>query len=168
MSDKLFLAQSAGAGLQAIGTLAAGGNARAAYEFQAKQLEQQERQALAAASHNVANQSRETDLLLSSARAAAAKSGGGPAYDVLGDLAEEGEYRSLMALYEGQEAARGAGLQADAARFSGRQAMRDARFGTLATIGSMAPTLYEKYRSGGAGGAGAPAHRSPMRPMPRG
>lgn len=147
MSDKLLLAQGAGAGLQAIGTLASGASARAGYGFQADQLRQQRTQAIAGASHNVANQTRENDLILSAARAAAAKSGGGPSYDVMGQLAEEGSYRALMALYEGQEAARGIGLQADAAEYSGRMAQRDARWGALSTLGGAGFSLYDKYRN---------------------
>lgn len=112
--------QTVGTVLSMGGSLVAGSAAAANADFQAQQLEQKADLELATATRKAAEEDRQKELVISRARAVGAKSGGGVDYTLLGDLEEEGTYRTLVANWEGEEAARGLRAQAAATRTGGK------------------------------------------------
>ncbi len=145
---------------------AAGSNARAAADYEAAQLEQNAGQAQAAAQREAAIERRKTALLISRGLAVAA-AGGGATTDptvsrLLEDIAGEGDYRSSVAIYQGEEKARLQKMQAEARRMEGANAegmgesrasaYRMAGFGAALQGGA---SLYTKYGAGGPKKAGA-------------
>jgi len=59
--------------------------------------------------------------MMSRARAVGAASGGGIDIPLMGLIEEDGELRRLSALWQGEEAAKGRSMQAQAARYDGAQ-----------------------------------------------
>lgn len=146
MGEKLLEhANLAGTGLEAAGTIAGGFASDRAARYQARQLRQKAKQAEATGSREAESVGKETDRIAGNARAAAAANGGGPALDVIGGIAKEGEYRRLMALYDGDDAAAGLRDQAAGVKYSGKQRKSASFLRAGGTILSAAPSLYEKY-----------------------
>jgi hypothetical protein len=125
--------------LSGIGQISAANNQAAALEYQAESDRIQAQQEKASAEREAAEERRQGRLLMSRARAVGATSGGGMDYDILGDLGSETEYRSLMALWGGEERARGRRESAAARTLeakSVRSAGKIAGFGTILTGGA--------------------------------
>lgn len=157
----------AGLGLGVMGQMQAGQAAKAqgkaqqqATDYQAQQAVVQAGQERAAAQRRAIAQRRATDRVQSNLQARAAASGGGAldpsVIDISGDIAQEGEYRALSALYEGEDRARGLENSASLRRYEGsasRAAGNTAAdiYGTraLGTALSGASTLFAKYGGGG-------------------
>ncbi|MEM6826065.1 MAG: hypothetical protein AAF566_13235 [Pseudomonadota bacterium] len=112
----------AGTAASVSGAISAGNAAKAESEFQAKQLEQKGKAELASASYGIAEQRRQTDLIQSSAQAAGAASGGGLDFEISSAIEDEGTYREMLGLAEGQDAVLAYTNAAAAARTSGRSA----------------------------------------------
>lgn len=157
----------AGLGMSVMGSMQAASAAKAQGEAQKNALDYQAQQARinagqerAAAQRRAIAQRRKTDIVQSNLQARAAASGGGAldpsVIDISGDIAQEGEYRALSALYEGEERARGLETMANLRQFEGDAAMAAGRnvagiyrgraIGT-ALSGSM--DLFSKYGGGG-------------------
>jgi len=138
----------------------AGSSARAAADYEAAQLEQNAGQAQAAAQREATIERRKTALLISRGLAVAA-AGGGATTDptvsrLLEDIAAEGDYRSGVAIYQGEEKARLQRLQAEGRRMEGANAegMGESRASAyrMAGFGAAlqgASSLYTKYGAGG-------------------
>lgn len=138
-------ASAAGTILQAGSAVAQGRAVRSAAEFEARQMEDRANAERATASREAAEQSRRADLVISRARAVGAANGGGQDFDLIGDLAAEGDLRSRMAIWEGEEAARSYETSAAAARFDGNQRARAARTRAASTLLSGSYSLLDKY-----------------------
>jgi hypothetical protein len=138
--------QVGGTLLSSVGAIQAGNNAARAAEFNARELEEKGKAERAIASKKAVEKRRRKEIVLSRARAVAAASGGGQDLDLLGDLEEEGEYNAQMAIWQGEEAARGRKNQAGATRFEGRMAKRASRFKAASTLlDGFGDSLAEKY-----------------------
>jgi hypothetical protein len=125
--------------LSGIGQISAANNQAAAMDYQAKADEVRGQQEKAASEREAMEERRQGRLMMSRARAVGGASGGGQDYDLLGDLASETEYRSLMALWGGEERKRGRDASAAARRMEAsatRSAGKIAGFGTILTGGA--------------------------------
>lgn len=150
-----FLPALIGAG----GTILQGVKADLAARSQALQLEQSAGQDRATSQRAAIEQRRAARYLQSRAQALAAASGAGASdptvTKIIGDIAGEGEYGALVAMYEGEDAARAKETAAKVARKTG-SAMANASYlkaGT--TLLSGASSWYDKYGGGGPGGNGS-------------
>lgn len=126
-------------------------------EYQAQQLDQQAGQTRASAQRTAIEQRRQAKIAQSNLQA---KTGGGSTdasiLGLTGDIAGEGEYNALSALYEGEERARGLEMQASSARgqagqyrSSGADALAAGNTKAMTGIFSTASSLYGKYGAGG-------------------
>jgi len=101
-----------------------GQQARAAGKFTADQLRQNAGQARASSQRQAYNVEEQSKMVMSRALAVAASSGGGASdpgvINIMAKIASEGAYRKAVALYEGEDAARRMGMQADAAEYEGQ------------------------------------------------
>ena len=138
--------QIAGAGDGALGAINAGNAANASAEYQALQLEAAGKSENAAAQRQAEEDRRQKDFVLSRARAVGAASGGGQDINLMGAIEEEGELRALTSLWEGEEAAKGRKMQAEAARFEGQQ-MKTAGYvkGFSTILSSAGQSFAEKF-----------------------
>ena len=136
--------QIGGTALSAGGAIAGGVAGKASAGFQAEQLEARGKSELASSTYRAAEEDRQKRLVVSRARAVGA-SGGGRDFDLEGRIEEEGTYRQLMALWEGEDAMSGLNTQAEAARFGGRQAKRAGGIAAAGIAASGAYTLYENH-----------------------
>lgn len=136
---------AAGGIVSTVGALAQGSAAKASSEYEAKQLEAQGLAENAAAQREAQEERRQKEIMMSRARAVGAASGGGLDFELAGDIEEEGEYRALTALWEGEEAAKGRKAQAEAARFDGKQAKKASLFKAGKTLLGTGTSIYEKY-----------------------
>lgn len=117
---------------QGVAMREAGEVERQAAAFEARQLKTQAGQERAAAQRRAEEEQRQARIAESRAIALAAASGAGGASDpgvarLLSQLGEEGEYRSLLALFEGESLARGLELDAKVRKWEGEQAARVGR-----------------------------------------
>lgn len=122
-----------GAGAEAAGAQAAGASARAAgaakraaSEFEAKQLEVQAGDAIAASQRDAMEQKRHATLVQSRALALAAAGGGGASdptvVNIMSKITGEGAYRQAVALYQGEDKARLLRMGAAGKRYEGQVA----------------------------------------------
>lgn len=141
---------------QAGAAKAAGQAQQQAADFAAGQAEQQAGQARAASQRRAIEERRRGRLAASRAQAVGAASGSAGSVDVINriaDLEAQGEYGALVALYEGEEQARGLETQAGVSRFEGGQARTAGNLAAQSAIVSGASSLAAKYGGGLAGGA---------------
>lgn len=136
---------TAGSAIGAVGAIQSGNAANAAAQHQAAQLEAAGQTERAIAQREAEENRRQARLMQSRARAVGAASGGGIDLDLAGDIAEEGEYRALTSIWEGEEAAKGRKAQAAAARFEGKQAKKAGYLKAGKTLLSGGASLFEKY-----------------------
>lgn len=81
--------------------------------------------------------------------------GGGPDIErISGDIAAEGEYRALSALYAGETGARSSEFAASQRRQRGQDASRAGRIGQMSTLLSAASKMYGNFGGGGSGAGG--------------
>lgn len=156
MAQLAMIAGIAGGGLSALGTLAAGNSAEKAANFEASQLQRNAGLARAASQRAAIEERRKADLVSSRALAVAAASGGGTGGNVeniLGDIAAEGEYRTLTSLFEGEQQAQGLETAAGR-RWEGKAAKRASRVQAVSTLLGSAGSMYGKYGGSGAFGGG--------------
>ena len=114
-----------GQGIQAGARISGGVSALDASKFNAAAMERQATDEFAAGTRSAAERRRETELVLSRARAVGAASGapGGPSLlDVVGDIGARGEYQAQAEMYTAGQRARNLKDKAEAARFEGRNA----------------------------------------------
>jgi hypothetical protein len=125
-----------------------------ALDYQARQMEQKGGQERAAAQRQAQEERRQATLAISRAQAL---TGGGSTdegvLNVIGNIAAEGEYNSLIALAEGEESALGREMQADGLRFEGKAGRSAANWKSASTVFSAASSMYGNYGGGGFGAA---------------
>lgn len=104
----------------------------------------------AAAQRTAQNTRRQTDYVMSRARAIAASSGAGASdptvVNVEGEIAGQGEYNALTSLYEGSTAGGNARSQATAVYNEGQAAKSAGYLRGATTLLSGGTTLYTKYK----------------------
>ena len=149
MADYAKLLQSMSTVFQTVGPIAQGVAMQREAGAEARQYEVAAGQARAAAQRGAAEERRKARLVQSRARAVAE----GGASDVgvvntMADIAAEGEYRALTALYEGEERARGYEDTAAARRYSGRQSLLSGIVAGSSTFLKEQPDLFSKYAKG--------------------
>lgn len=148
--DDFFKSGMLGSGF-GLGALIAGGyQQRDAANLAAEGIDIAGGQYVAASQRSAQEQERKTKLLTSRAQAVAAASGAGGSdptvVDIISNIAGEGAYRSMIALYEGKEAQRAAAAKADAARYAGKSAVTEGYIKGIAGVGR---TFFDKYGGGG-------------------
>lgn len=135
----------------AVGKQQQGAAAGEAAGYQAAQLEQRAQQTRASAQRDSLEQRRHAQLVGSALQARAGGGGLDPTVvDLASNVAGEGEYRALTALYQGEERARGDQMSADARRYEGGQARRAGSIGAVTSVfssmGSPAgQSLFQKF-----------------------
>lgn len=100
------------------------------------------------ASQQVADQYiSQADLLQSRAKAVAAASGAGGVQvdNIISDIGAEGEYRALMALYNGETTARTQEFAGEAAMYEGTSAKRASYLKAGGTVLSLAGSQWDRY-----------------------
>ena len=128
------------------GNISAGNAQDKAATFQASQLEQQAGQERAAAQRRAIEDRRQAQLAQS--RLLALSGGSSTDATIVGlsaDIAEEGEYRALSSLYEGEERARGDEMRAKALRYEGKQAKKASKIKAVSSLLSGGSSLFDKY-----------------------
>lgn len=137
--------QAGGTILSTAGTIATGQAAKQSADFEAAQIEQRAQAEQATASYRAEEEQRQKRLVQSRARAAGAASGGGVSPMLAGAIEEEGMYRSLVAQWEGDEAAAGLRTQAKARRTEGRARRAGSYIDAGSTLLGGMRTLYDDY-----------------------
>jgi hypothetical protein len=158
-----------GSVLSGLGQMQAGKAANANAKFQAAQMEQQAGQERASSQRQAIAERRQANIMQSNAQASAAASGGGATdptvLNITGNLAKEGEYNALSALFAGEERARGQELQATSTRMQGKQAKKQGMISGISTIIGGSASAYSKYSpapaTGTVGTAGVGGTRAP-------
>jgi hypothetical protein len=137
----------------AAGTLLQGASQKGQAKSEALQLEQQAGQDRASSQRAAGEQRRSARYLQSRVQALAAASGAGASdptvVNLIGDIAGEGEFRALSALYEGESSARGMEYGARLARKTGKAAATASYLKAGSTLLGGASSWYDKYGSGG-------------------
>lgn len=131
----------------------AGLDQQAANEFAARQADDQANAARSTAQRRAFEERRQGRLAASRAQAVGAAGGGAGSFDVVtrvADLESQGEYGALVAMYEGEDAARGMGTQANVMRFEGDQAKKAGKKAATGTLIAGAANLASKYGGGSA------------------
>lgn len=137
--------------VSAVGTIAAGNDAKNAAEFKAKQEEMRANEERAAGSRTMQAERRQKDLALSSLTARAAAASGDTTdagvVELAGGIENEGELQALQAFARGENTARGYEDQAMASRMSGESAKRASFWRAGSTILEGGSSLYGKYKA---------------------
>jgi hypothetical protein len=148
----MTVATLAGGALSAAGTIM-GGNAAAdagrrsqeAANFRATQEDMAAQESRASAQRVALDKGRETTLLESKLQARAAAGGGSASdpgvLDLTGDIAGRGEYESLMAMFTGENKARGLTDEATGSRLTGEAAAAEGAAKQSASYLSAAGTI---------------------------
>lgn len=152
------MGMTSGLGLKAGMQWASGAAGRAAADATARQYDEAAGKVVASSQVAAEEQAKRARLLASRAQANAAASGAGASdpdvLKIISDIAKEGEYRSMLVRYEGNEKARGMRTRADVTRYEGQATERAGRYGAVATVLTGGKSLYDKYAKGGPGNYG--------------
>lgn len=141
---------AASTALQAGGTIIGSSAQSRELKYEAAQLDQQAGQERASSQRGAMEQRRQARLLQSRALARAAATGGASdptVVNILARLEGEGEYRALTALYEGEERARSAEMQAKARRKEAKNVKRAGLIHAGGQILQAGSTMYGRYGS---------------------
>ena len=114
--------------------------------FEAGQLEQRAGQLRAAGQRSAMDERYRAQLAASALQARAGGGGSDPTVVKLAaDIAGEGEYRALTALYHGENQAVGDEMQASGRRYSGGEARRAGNIGAASSLLEGGSSMYMKY-----------------------
>lgn len=157
-----------GTALGAAGAYQRGQQQQKAAEFEAAQLDQAAGLHQAAAQRQAMTEERQAKYAESRAQAVAAASGAGASgrtvTDIIGKIAQEGSYRSAVALFEGDNEAQQMHLRARASRMTGDAEAKAGTINAFSTILGGGGSMFEKYgkrnMSGGDAIAGTPSGSS--------
>lgn len=131
--------------MSAAGAISEGKSQQRASNFQAAQLDQQANMERASAVKSAQESRRQSEIAMSRARAVGAASGGGIDVPLMGQIEEDAELRAGVAMWEGEEAAKGRKMQASAARYDGNQYARAGAMRAGATLLSGGSSFLEMY-----------------------
>lgn len=144
---------AAATAVSALGTIAGGAAQKSASDFEAKQLDIRGQEEKAASQREAMDARKNKELALSRGQAVAASSGLGTedptVVDLMSGVEQKGEYQASMALYGGDERARGARAQAAASRQEGKNAQTASFWKAGSTILGGAANMYGSYAGGG-------------------
>lgn len=146
-----------GGAISAVGQYREGKRAKQEGRREARQLRVNAKQEQAYAQLRAGEQRRQAGTVESRAKAVAAATGGGgdtSTQKIIDDIASEGEYRAMIELYEGDEAARGLLMQAAGAKRRGDAAYKAGRLNAVGSLFGAGGSMYEKYGGTGGGGSG--------------
>lgn len=139
----------AGAGVKAAGTLMEASSQAKSLKSEAAQLEAQAGLDRASSQRSASEQRRQARLVASRGQAVAAASGAGAddptVLTLQSDIAGEGEYRALSALYEGETAAQTKEAQAKANRKAAKNVKRAGYIGAASSLLDGGSSLFAKY-----------------------
>jgi len=149
LSSTALAMQAAGTIFSAYSQQQGGKDQQRLANFQADQLDRNAGQSLAASQRNAFQERRQARLVSSRAQALAAASGAGATdptvLNIQGDIAKQGEYNALTALYNGDVQAQDQRFAAQARRTSGAMEKSAADTQALSTVLSGAASLYDRY-----------------------
>lgn len=132
-----------------VGAIQQGRAADAQAKSQAEQLNARAKQERATAQLASIEEKRQAERVSSRAKTLIAAGSGDTtdvgSQDILSDIGGEGEYRSLMQLYEGEEKAKGSEFQAQSVREEGRAARRAGVMSGIGTALSGASSAYDTF-----------------------
>lgn len=117
-------------------------------QMEAAQYERRAGSTRASAQRQAMEERRQTRLQQSRLQAVAGTSDP-TVVNIAKDIAGEGEYRALSALYEGEESAIGDEFAAATRRLQGKQARKAAALGSLTTAFNTGSKMYAAYGGGG-------------------
>lgn len=140
---------AAGTVVQTLGTLQAGREEQARYEYQQKVQEQQADEAFAAAQRDAQARYREGEFLLSQQRAGIAAGGGSVAdasvIDLMSDTAAEVDLAARSDIYRGEQQARGYNDAAKIAGLDAQNAMSRARWQAAGGLFAGVSSMYSRF-----------------------
>ncbi|MGN6773249.1 MAG: hypothetical protein ACTHJQ_25895 [Rhizobiaceae bacterium] len=143
------VASIAGTALSVVGTISAGQQQSAAYEYQAKQQEMQADEAKAASQREAAAQRRQGDFILSKQRAGVAAAGGNVAepsvIDIMSDTSKEADLAARTQLYKGEQQARGYQDAAAISRVNASNAKTNSYFGAAGDLFKGVTSMYDRF-----------------------
>ena len=126
---------------------------QAELNYQSQALQSQAQAERGAASYSAYQQARRTALLEERAQAVSAASGGSAtdksALGIVGNIAKQGSYNTLMDIATGEQKARGLETQAGADTFEAGQIGAALPLQQLGTVLDGATSIYKKYGQGG-------------------
>lgn len=161
MAGAALAAQAVATVVSAVGAIQQGRAADAQAKSQAEQLNARAKQERATAQLAAIEEKRQAERVSSRAKSLIAAGGGDTtdvgSQDILSDIAGEGEYRSLMQLYEGEERAKGSEFQAQSTRAEGKAARQAGLFSAIGTTLSGAASAYDTF----GGSFGSTAKKAP-------
>lgn len=150
METVMIGAQILGTVMSVSSALSQGDSQKRASQYEANQARVQAGQATAS-SQRQANEQRRQAQIAESRTVALAAAGGGSASDptvqnIVGNIAGEGEYRALTALYQGEESARNLQTTANIKDYEGEQAQQAGQYKALNTVFSnVGSSFFNKY-----------------------
>ncbi len=140
MAEAALMLSLAGTAVTAGATLAGGDAAQASADYTAKQIDQNATAEIAAGQRRMFERQRATRAAIATSRVRAAASGvdpgSGSALDNERELAERGEYQSLMELFGGQNEATGLMNKAAGVRYEGEMKRQGSQLAALGTLAS--------------------------------
>lgn len=143
------LAGAAGTVVQTLGTLQAGREEQARFQYEQKVQRQQADEAQASSQRDAAARYREGEFILSQQRAGIAGGGGSLAdasvIDLMGDTAAEADLAARTEIYKGEQQARGYN---DAAKISGinaKNAMNRAKWQAAGGLFAGVSNMYSRF-----------------------
>jgi hypothetical protein len=149
MQSMLPWLQAGGTALTVLGQGYAGLSAHGAADSEARQLTYAAGQSRASAQRAAVEERRQARLLASRAQAVAAASGGGASdptvVNTVADIAKEGEYRALTALYEGYDRAKSLDKASATRRSEGNAARMAGLLGAGGTLLSAGGEGFQRY-----------------------
>lgn len=147
MADPLTATASvASTALNSFGAHKAGQAESRAANIEAGQMESIARSERASSQQQALAEQRRGELVKSRAIAVSAAGGGGVSdTNIIGDIEAEKKFRSLAALFEGEERARDLEKQANITRFTGRQARKAGNIKAVTSAISGGSTLFQRY-----------------------
>lgn len=146
----LALAATAiGGVVSAMGTLAAGADAKEAAYFKAAQEEQQAQESRAASQRSAMESRRQAQLAISKIQANSAAGGSlassGNPLQISENVAARGEYQALADMYKGENRARGLEDTAMGSRMTGDAAERGATYKAFGTLLSTGGSMFDRF-----------------------
>jgi hypothetical protein len=130
------------------GTITAGNEQKAQYEYQAKVAEQKADEARAASQRDAISKRREGDIIQSRMRSVAAAQGGlsdPSVIDAFGDVESEVSFAREQDIYAGEQQGRGYEDAAAMARFNAKNAVKAAKIGAAGELFKGATSMYDRF-----------------------
>lgn len=138
-----------GAALKAGGTIFSSRSQAKSLKSEAAQLDVQAGQTQASSQRDAIEQRRQARLVQSRALAVAAASGGGAddpgVVNIISDIAGEGEYRAMTALYNGDTEAAGLRGQATARRKEAKNVKTAGLINAASTLVGAGSSMFDRY-----------------------